>query len=261
MSAQVPAPKSWPTRAQPVSRPATAHRPAEDLAIAGLIPFGTVDWPGRLAATVFCQGCPWNCFYCHNPALIPARMPGTVPWSEMRELLAARRGLLDGVVFSGGEALRQPALADAMAEVRDAGFAVALHTAGCFPTRLRAVLPLVDWVGLDVKALPEHYPEVVGRPGAGGQAWRSLEVLLGGGVDFEVRTTVAPGRTADDALEVARRCRDAGVRAFALQRARPTGARAEAVLTAPGWEREFEALAGRIAELGFERFEARAGEG
>ena len=79
----------------------------------------TVDWPDHLTATVFLQGCPWNCFYCHNRDLIPARTPGRVAWEEVRALLRRRRGLLDGVVLTGGEALRQDALADAAREVID----------------------------------------------------------------------------------------------------------------------------------------------
>ena len=77
----------------------------------------TVDWPDHLTATVFLQGCPWNCFYCHNRDLIPTRTPGQVAWEEVRALLRRRRGLLDGVVLTGGEALRQDALADAAREV------------------------------------------------------------------------------------------------------------------------------------------------
>ena len=163
----------------------------------------TVDWPDHLTATVFLQGCPWNCFYCHNQALIPTRTPGAVAWDEVRALLGRRRGLLDGVVFTGGEALRQDALADAVAEVAEAGFRVGLHTAGAYPRRLHDLVAsgLVDWVGLDIKALPEHYQDVVGRPG-GAKAWESLRVLLEAEVPFEVRTTVVPGDvTADDALE------------------------------------------------------------
>ena len=74
-----------------------AGRPADSLVIAGLVPLSTVDWPGRLCATVFLQGCPWNCPYCHNHALIPTRVPGIVDWQEVRDLLSRRRGLLDGV--------------------------------------------------------------------------------------------------------------------------------------------------------------------
>lgn len=77
------------------------RRPADDLVIAGLVPMSTVDWPDHLTATVFLQGCPWNCFYCHNQALIPARTPGQVAWEEVRALLRRRRGLLDGCTRRG----------------------------------------------------------------------------------------------------------------------------------------------------------------
>ncbi|WP_232009947.1 anaerobic ribonucleoside-triphosphate reductase activating protein [Actinomyces howellii] len=232
--------------------------------MAGLVPLSTVDWPGRLVATVFCQGCPWNCFYCHNRALIPTRVPGLVDWWEVRDLLARRRGLLDGVVFTGGEALRQDALADAAAEVRAEGFAVGVHTAGCFPGRLRDLVArgLLDWVGLDLKALPEHYEAVVGAPG-GAKAWQALDVLVDararGGPAFEVRTTVVPGDvTAADALEVARRAHAAGARSFALQQARATGTSGTFAVTVPGWDAECERLAEAIEALGWEEFTYRA---
>src|SRR5690606_23524770 len=75
----------------------TAARPcdlpgADSLAIAGLVPLSTCDWPGKLVATVFLQGCPWQCTYCHNPDLISPRTPGQVPFERVRELLAKRRG-------------------------------------------------------------------------------------------------------------------------------------------------------------------------
>ena len=238
--------------------------PADALVIAGLVPMSTVDWPDHLTATVFLQGCPWNCFYCHNQALIPTRTPGAVAWDEVRALLGRRRGLLDGVVFTGGEALRQDALADAAREVVEAGFRVGLHTAGAYPRRLHDLLDsgLISWVGLDVKALPEHYEAVVGRPSGGAKAWESLEVLIEaadyGGPDFEVRTTVVPGDvTADDAVEVARRVHAAGARVYALQEARSEGTSGEFDVVAPGWDGMCERMAGRIEALGWDRFTYR----
>ena len=239
-------------------------RAADDLVIAGLVPMSTVDWPDHLTATVFLQGCPWNCFYCHNQALIPARTPGQVAWEEVRALLRRRRGLLDGVVFTGGEALRQDALADAVAEVVEAGFRVGLHTAGAYPRRLHDLVAsgLVDWVGLDIKALPEHYGQVVGRANAATKAWKSLEVLIEaagrGGPDFEVRTTVVPGDvTADDAVKVARRVHAAGARFYALQQARAEGTSGEFDVVAPGWDGACERMAERIEALGWDRFTYR----
>ena len=234
--------------------------PADALVIAGLVPLSTVDWPDHLTATVFTQGCPWNCFYCHNQALIPTRTPGVVAWQEVRDLLRRRRGLLDGVVFTGGEALRQDGLADAAREVKAAGFAVGLHTAGMYPRRLRDLVEdgLVDWVGLDVKALPEHYTQVVGRPNAAAKVWQSLDVVVGSGVEAEVRTTVVPGDvTADDAVEVARRAHEAGARVYALQQVRARGTSGTFPVVAPGWDARCERMAAEIEAMGWERFTYR----
>lgn len=134
------------------------------LVIAGMTPFSTVDWPGKLAAVVFLQGCPWNCGYCQNFAIIDPKAPAQIPESELWNLLERRAGLLDGVVFSGGEPTRQPALIAAARRAKALGFQVGLHTGGAYPRRLAELLEhgLVDWIGLDIKALPENYPRVVG---------------------------------------------------------------------------------------------------
>lgn len=234
---------------------------AQDLQIAGLQPMSSVDWPGKLVATVFCQGCPWACPYCHNHAIIDPRIPGVIAWDRVADLLQRRHGLLDGVVFSGGEATRQIALAQAMREVKDAGYLVGLHTAGPYPHRLSQLLDedLVDWVGIDVKAMPgDDYERVAMRQGAGEKAWESLRILLSHPeVAHEVRLTVYPDGPRDG-LEVATACREAGARSFALQQARgvgaPDGFRAEG----PTWDGEVHALAESIRGLGFEEFIFRA---
>lgn len=200
---------------------------ATSLQIAGLTPLSTVDWPGRLVATAFLQGCPWRCTYCHNSAILDVRRPGVVPWSHVTDLLARRRGLLDGLVLSGGEPTRQPGVVAAAREVRAAGFGVGLHTAGAYPARLAALLPLVDWVGLDVKA-PAHLYRAVTRAGgpttAADRAFASLRLVLDSGVDVQVRTTVDPTVLTDaDVDALGKVLTDLGVRDHVLQRARPDG--------------------------------------
>ncbi len=204
---------------------------AGDLVIAGLTPMSSCDWPGRLVATVFLQGCPWRCTYCHNHAILDPRAPGQVPWRDVRDLLARRAGLLDGVVFSGGEPTRQPALADAMREVRAAGFGVGLHTGGAYPRRLEALLPLVDWVGFDVKAPRDLYRAVVragGETTAADQALASLRLVLDSGVDVQVRTTVDPTVLSDDDVRgLTATLHALGVRDHVLQEVRPDGTTSE----------------------------------
>ena len=163
---------------------------AVPLAIGGIVPLTTIDYPGELAAVVFCQGCPWRCRYCQNTHLVPRQLGAEITWDDVRELLQRRRGLLDAVVFSGGEPTLQRGLPEAVREVRTLGFRVGLHTAGCYPERLDEVLPFVDWVGLDIKALPEDYTALTRAPGSGEHAFRSLACLLESGVAHEVRVTV-----------------------------------------------------------------------
>jgi pyruvate formate lyase activating enzyme len=167
------------------------------LNVGGLVPLTTVDYPDRLAAVIFCQGCPLRCRYCHNPDLLPRRGKAPLDWSQLLAFLDSRRGLLDAVVFSGGEPTQQRALSAAIRQVRAMGYAIGLHTAGVYPKRLSQVLPLVDWVGLDIKTLPERYAELTGMPGSGQLAWRSAELLIASGTPHQLRTTRHPALMTD----------------------------------------------------------------
>ncbi|MCG8511317.1 MAG: anaerobic ribonucleoside-triphosphate reductase activating protein [Rhodospirillales bacterium] len=195
-----------------------------DLRIGGLTRLSSCDWPGRLAATVFLIGCPWRCRYCHNARLLAANCPEALDWDDVLAFLARRRGLLDGVVFSGGEPTFQAALPAAMAAVRDRGFAVGLHTSGGCPQTLDAVLPLTNWVGFDVKAPFGEYAPITGIRASGRVARKSLEKLIGSGCPYEVRTTVHPDLLDGEPLEnLARDLARMGVRHYALQAFRPEG--------------------------------------
>lgn len=229
------------------------------LQIAGLVPFSSVDWPGHLVATVFLQGCPWRCSYCHNPDLQSCALPGIVGWDDVTDSLESRRGMLDGMVLTGGEPTRQPGALAAARWAREAGFAVGLHTAGAYPDRLAALLPTIEWVGLDMKASRQAYPELVASPVAAERAWRSLRLVQEAtrdGVAYEVRTTVAPGM-AQDVRVLAGQLREAGVTHYALQQARAEGTLHLRDAHPPGWDEEFAALAGEVAALGFSAFEVR----
>ncbi len=166
----------------------------EQVPVGGLAPLSTVDWPDRLAAVVFLRGCPWRCGYCHNPDLQQVAGPGH-DWGEILGFLDSRRGLLDGVVFSGGEPLLHPGLAEALEQARALGFATALHTGGHHPERLTDLLHrgLLDWVGFDVKAPRADYHRLTGAATSGDRAFRSLRLLVSSGVPYELRSTVWPG--------------------------------------------------------------------
>ncbi len=166
----------------------------DPLRIGGFTPLTTIDYPGELAAVVFCQGCPWRCRYCHNGHLIPARGMKSLAWGNILRFLERRRGLLDAVVFSGGEpTLQSRPLLTALREVRALGFKTGLHTAGPWPERLEPLLPELDWVGMDLKTIPDDYPRITGAPGSGARAWQSARLLRESGIQSEFRVTVHPG--------------------------------------------------------------------
>lgn len=229
---------------------------AAALRVGGIVPFTATDFPGRFAAAVFIQGCPWRCGYCHNPHLQPRRR-GPLDWSDVTALLDRRAGLLDGVVFSGGEPTIDPALPDAIAEVRARGLAVGLHTACIYPRRLQAVLPLLDWVGFDIKAPFEDYARVTGVSGSGAPARECMEMIVDSGVAHECRTTLHPSLTsACQVEELAATLAEAGVRNYALQmfRAQGCGNAALAASAASGY-----VSGAALARIGtrFDRFTLR----
>ena len=198
-----------------------ATRARSELVVGGLVPFSSIDYPGHLAAVVFCQGCPWRCSYCHNTHLLPARASTPMRWSDVEAFLKTRRGLLDAVVFSGGEPTVQAALPAAMRTVKAMGFLVGLHTAGIYVKRLAEVLPVVDWVGMDIKADFDAYERVTGVPGSGRAARSSAELIIRSGVAYQFRTTVDPCLlTASDTELIASKLSQMGARHHVLQACR-----------------------------------------
>ncbi len=162
--------------------------------IHGLQKLSMVDYPGKLAATVFTGGCNLRCPFCHN-ALLVTRL-GESPLldaAEVLQFLQKRRGLLDGVVLSGGEPLLQTGVVAFLQAVRDMGFAIKLDTNGCYPDALADLLErhLVDYVAMDIKNTPEKYALTTGRPTFDiSPIQASIDMLRAGAADYEFRTTV-----------------------------------------------------------------------
>jgi pyruvate formate lyase activating enzyme len=220
-----------PASAERVERLPNGPSPDPRLRVGGLTALSTTDYPDRLSAVVFCQGCPWRCGYCHNPHLLPARGTAELRWPDVITFLERRIGLLDAVVFSGGEPLAQAGLASAMRAVRAMGFAVGLHTGGAYPQRFAALLPLVDWVGFDVKAPFADYVGVTGVDRSGNPARASALLLLASGVAHEFRTTVHPRQHTPQSLAtLADHLAKLGVRRYALQEFRASGCADRALL-------------------------------
>ncbi len=191
------------------------------LHVGGFVPLTTLDYPDHLACVVFCQGCAWRCRYCHNVDLIPPRANDELAWQEIISFLEKRKGLLEGVVFSGGEPTLQRGLLQCIEQVKAMGYLIGLHSAGIKPKLFEQVVSKVDWVGFDIKALPEDHQQITCVQGSGEANWLSLQHLLDSGTDYEVRTTVHWHLLTVEKLErLANRLRTAGVEKFVVQVAR-----------------------------------------
>lgn len=169
----------------------------------GLQKLSLLDFPEKLAATIFTGGCNLRCPFCHNASLVThLSNDGRIPQEEVLDFLETRRGKLDGVCITGGEPLLQEGLEDFILKIREKGFLVKLDTNGCYPERLAAILArnIVDYVAMDVKNSFEKYPETVGIPEFDPRpVFESVRLLLDGNTPFEFRTTlVKPLHTETD---------------------------------------------------------------
>ncbi len=172
-----------------------------------------LDFPGRVACTLFAGGCNFRCPFCHNAGLVLGEDMESYPETEILDYLSKRQGLLDGVCITGGEPLLRPDLKEFIIKVRALGYAVKLDTNGSLPERLRELIEegLIDYVAMDVKSSMSGYGRAVGIKGFDTSAVEeSIDLLLEGRVDYEFRTTVAhPLHTVEDIEALCRRIKGA----------------------------------------------------
>ena len=163
--------------------------------IHGLQKMTLLDFPGLVACTVFFGGCDMRCPFCHNSQLARGEAPPLMDDRDLVQFLGRRKGLVDGVCFSGGEPLLRAELPDLLREVREMGFKVKLDTNGTHPAGLSDIIDagLVDYVAMDVKNDEARYPATAGVDVDLGAIRESIATLLRGAVDYEFRTTVATG--------------------------------------------------------------------
>lgn len=162
--------------------------------LVGMIPSGMLDWPGRIAATVFVAGCTMRCPYCHNPEIVTGRASHGLRFEDVVHHLAEKRGWIDGIVVTGGEPTADAALIPMLEELKAISVPVKLDTNGSLPDVVEEILGrnLVEFVALDIKAAPHRYDQVTGLSGSWNRVERSLHAILGSGVEHELRTTCYP---------------------------------------------------------------------
>lgn len=165
-------------------------------------PLTLIDFPGHLATVLFGQGCNLRCRFCYNCSLLPANSNDTLTWAQVMEFLRDRQGFIEGVVFSGGEPCQQAGMVDAMREVRDLGYEIALHTNGFFPEAVKNALELrlLQFIAVDFKAPLARYHEIAGKA-IDERAFAAVaDAIVASGVKHEYRTTVHPQMLSDNDL-------------------------------------------------------------
>jgi pyruvate formate lyase activating enzyme len=162
--------------------------------IGGLQKFSLIDYPGKLAAVIFTQGCNFRCPYCHNADLVlPERFGELVSESEIISFLESRKGKIEALVITGGEPTLQPDLIYFIAKVKKMGFLVKLDTNGSRPEVIASLLglSLVDYIAMDVKSPFSKYALVSGVSGLEDKLKDSIDIILQSGIPYEFRTTLA----------------------------------------------------------------------
>lgn len=172
--------------------------------IKGLVKTTLIDYPGKVACTVFLARCNFRCPYCQNPDLVAGYdgLP-TITKEEVFERLKSRKKWLDGVCISGGEPTLNEELPEFLRKIKSVGFLIKLDTNGTNPEMLKKLLDekLVDYIAMDIKAPLERYEEVVKTKVDLEKIKKSVEIICKSGVDYEFRTTVVPGLLSGEDIE------------------------------------------------------------
>ncbi|MCW7753201.1 anaerobic ribonucleoside-triphosphate reductase activating protein [Desulfobotulus sp. H1] len=177
-----------------------------------------IDFPGKIAALVFTQGCNFHCPYCHNPALIAMKGKQNISEEEVLLFLKKRKGLIEGLAITGGEPTLQKNLPDFCEKVKAMGFPIKLDTNGSRPEVLRGLLTagLLDCIAMDIKTLPSEYAPLLSDHSMEHALETSIRLIIESGIDHEFRTTcVFPFISEEKAKSLVPLIR--GARRFALQ--------------------------------------------
>lgn len=195
------------------------------MVIAGFQKLTLIDYPGKLATTVFTVGCSFRCPFCHNPELVLSSKYNVSSIKntekEFFDFLKSRKNKLDGVCITGGEPTIQPDIVEFIKKIKKMGYAVKLDTNGTRPDVLRKVIreKLVDFIAMDIKNHPGKYNKTTATKGDIERIKLSVEMIRNSGIDYEFRTTVVPGlHTESDFTKIAKWL--AGAKAYWLQRYR-----------------------------------------
>lgn len=192
--------------------------------IGGFQRFSLIEYPEKISAVVFTQGCNFRCPYCHNPELVNDRDPqNLISEEEIFSFLEKRKNKLDAVVVTGGEPLLQPDLLEFFERTKMMGYLTKLDTNGSNSESIRKLIDakVVDYIAMDVKAPLEKYQEITNFDIDQGKIRHSIESIMNSGVDYEFRTTIVKSQlTKTDILKIGELIK--GAKLYILQRFVPS---------------------------------------
>lgn len=192
--------------------------------IGGFQKFSLIEYPGKICAVIFTQGCNYRCGYCHNPELVePQLFTKPIPEKEILSFLEKRKGKLEAVEITGGEPTLQPDLLEVLKKIKAMGYLSKLDSNGSNPEIVQKAvdLNLVDYLAMDIKAPLGKYQQVINYPVDLKKIEQSIKLIINSGLDYEFRTTVVKSQLSkDDILEIGQMVR--GAKLYILQKFIPT---------------------------------------
>ncbi len=172
----------------------------QELPIGGLQKTTLIDYPGKIAATIFTIACPFRCLYCHNPSLVlPKQYAQAIPEQEILAFLEKRARQLEAICITGGEPTMHKSLESFMQKIKAMGYLIKLDTNGIFPDKLKVLLEknIIDYIAMDIKGPLKKYHTITGikNPKLISSIEKSIKLIMDAGaqkaIDYEFRTTIA----------------------------------------------------------------------
>lgn len=195
---------------------------SELVKVGGIQPFTLIDFPNRIAAVIFLQGCNLRCRFCYNSSLLAkeAEYETQPTFEETIRFLNSRKGFLDGVVFSGGEPCIHKGLLQAIDIVKNLGYEVCLHTNGFFPKVVKQAINqnLLDFVAVDFKAPFYKYKDICGVSINESEYSDLADFIVSSGIEYEYRTTVQPDLLNEkDLIDMSGWLKEHRIKTYAVQ--------------------------------------------
>jgi len=175
-----------------------------------------IDYPDNICTTLFVGQCNWRCVYCHNQAIY--NLPSIDFQKEILPKLLKRQSFINHIIISGGECLSWSKTISVINTLTRHNFIVGIHTNGSYPKRLQEIIDKIDFVGMDIKTIPDKYPNLIKTKIIYNELLESIKIILGSKTNYEFRTTLFPNYvTLNDCYLISKMLKQLGAKEYMLQ--------------------------------------------